>query len=134
MQKTIAIPLKWLFMLSLLAILFGSSRNLLVDSFELVQRAEVVSYRDEPAGCAAEEMRNEWSFYAQTYDSRTHRRRSVHLGCLRELILRGEYECTCQIPYGLNALPSAAPGGPRSPASSAPSGAVRRPPGYAPAP
>jgi len=134
MQRAVVTLLEWLFVLSLLAIVFGSFRNLLGDNFDLMQRAEALACRDEPAGCAVEEMRHERSFYAQTYDFRTHRRRNVHVSCLRDMILIGEYACTVQVPYVLNALPSAAPSGPRAPASSAHSGAVRRLPGRPPSP
>jgi hypothetical protein len=131
MMRALLRLIEWLFALSLLAILVGGFRNLLGDNYDLMQRAEALTCNDEPDGCAIEEMRHERSFYAQTYDFRTHRRRNVHVSCLRDMILIGEYACTVSVPYVLNALPSAAPSGPRPSASSAPSGIGRQPPSSA---
>lgn len=90
-----------------------------------MQRAEALACSDEPTGCAVEEMVHERSFYAQTYDFRTHRRRNVHVSCLREMILIGEYACIVQAPYMLNALPSAPPTGSGPPATLTSAGAIR---------
>ncbi len=84
MKRTLVTLIEWLFALSLLALLVGGFRNVLGDNFDLMQRAEALTCNDEPDGCVIEEMRHERGFYAQTYDFRTHRRRNVHVSCVRD--------------------------------------------------
>ena len=105
---------QWLLTLSILALIVGGLRNLVDDNYEVTQRAKALACSGEPPGCAVEAMSLQRSFYAQTFDFTFRRSRIVHVRCLRELVLIGDYTCTVSAPYdALNAQPSAAPSAPR---------------------
>lgn len=105
---------QWLLTLSVLALIVGGLRNLVDDNYEVTQRAKALACSGEQPGCAVEAMAMQRSFYAQTFDFTSRRSRVVHVRCLRELVLIGDYTCTVSTPYDeLGAQPSAAPSAPK---------------------
>ncbi len=122
MQRAFVTLIQLLFTLSILALIVAGFRNLLDDNYEVTQRAKALACSGEPPGCAVDEMFLQRSFYAQTFDFTSRRSRSVHVRCVRDMVLIGDYGCTVSAPYeALNAQPSAAP----SAAPSAPRRALR---------
>ncbi len=114
MQRAFVTLIQWLLTLSVLALMVAGFRNLLDDNYEVTQRAKALACSGEPPGCAVDAMFMQRSFFAQTFDFTSRRSRVVHVRCVRELVLIGDYTCAVSAPYdALNAQPSAAPSAPR---------------------